>query len=379
MQQQFGLEGISLPELSLLTIEGNKFDLEYLYARPCVLFYFFDVQRKDSIKLLTEFNKTLNLFTTLGISIIGISPTDEGKLAQINQELKLDYMLLSDKTFAFAKKLGIANLQRVSFGIEGVAKKVDKTEVSITQASFAVDSMSRIRKVFIPEESGKHPHQIINQLNTVFPELVQQPVQKTNAPVLIVPNVLPNNFCNALLSLLKAADYKVDNLELSRREKIQEFVNREQDNIKPLLQFIDAAIARHVVPQIYKSFAFDATRMEPVFILQSSKEDNAALRLGYANNDDDETSHRKFVMYINLNTQEFEGGAVQLPEYGNTLYKVNSGDAIIFSAYCLEAVTPIISGEKWMLGAYLYGESEAKLRERERDIREEQDIPDPIF
>ncbi|MEX0808874.1 MAG: 2OG-Fe(II) oxygenase [Dongiaceae bacterium] len=65
------------------------------------------------------------------------------------------------------------------------------------------------------------------------------------------------------------------------------------------------------------------------------------------------TAHRNFTVTVNLNAGAYEGGALRFPEFGNTLYEVEAGSAVVWSAAMLHEVMPVTRGTRVILGVHL--------------------------
>jgi predicted 2-oxoglutarate/Fe(II)-dependent dioxygenase YbiX len=65
-----------------------------------------------------------------------------------------------------------------------------------------------------------------------------------------------------------------------------------------------------------------------------------------------------FALSLNLN-DDYEGGQLRFPEYGNHLYRPDAGAALIFSCAHLHEVLEVTAGRRFVLLSFLYGESAA--------------------
>jgi predicted 2-oxoglutarate/Fe(II)-dependent dioxygenase YbiX len=68
-------------------------------------------------------------------------------------------------------------------------------------------------------------------------------------------------------------------------------------------------------------------------------------------------------MTLNLNVGEYTGGFLRFPEYAPHGYKGDSGTAIIFSCSLLHEATTVISGQRFALLSFFYGNEDAAVRE----------------
>ena len=76
---------------------------------------------------------------------------------------------------------------------------------------------------------------------------------------------------------------------------------------------------------------------------------------GHRDNPTPELAHRRFALSLNLNTEEYEGGALRFPEYGAQLYRAETGSALVFSSSLLHEVLEVTSGRRYVLLSHLYG------------------------
>jgi predicted 2-oxoglutarate/Fe(II)-dependent dioxygenase YbiX len=67
-------------------------------------------------------------------------------------------------------------------------------------------------------------------------------------------------------------------------------------------------------------------------------------------------AHRRFATSINLNTEDYEGGELRYPEFGDQRYRPETGAAIVFSCSLLHEAMHVVSGTRYVLLAFLFGE-----------------------
>jgi 2OG-Fe(II) oxygenase superfamily len=76
--------------------------------------------------------------------------------------------------------------------------------------------------------------------------------------------------------------------------------------------------------------------------------------------------YRRFAMSINLNTEEFEGGELCFPEFGDQRYRPESGTAIVFSSSLLREAMHVTAGRRFVFLAFLLENSRQLTRNVER-------------
>ena len=123
-----------------------------------------------------------------------------------------------------------------------------------------------------------------------------------------------------------------------------------------------ATLQRRVLPEIAKAHQFAATHIERYLIGCYAAEDGAHFG-AHRDNITKGTAHRKFAVSINLN-DDFEGGEVFFPEYGERGFKPAAGGAVVFSCSLLHAVKPMRSGRRYAFLPFLYDDEGARIREQ---------------
>jgi predicted 2-oxoglutarate/Fe(II)-dependent dioxygenase YbiX len=103
-----------------------------------------------------------------------------------------------------------------------------------------------------------------------------------------------------------------------------------------------------------KAFQTGVSQREPYRIVRYDSASGGVLH-AHRDNSTKETAHRRFTMTINLNAGDYEGGALRFREYGDHLYEVERGTAVIWSAALLHEVMPVTRGDRFVLGVHMYG------------------------
>jgi hypothetical protein len=190
----------------------------------------------------------------------------------------------------------------------------------------------------------------------------------SHPPVLIVPDVLSRADCRKLINIFAMqgqtyvepghgtlppgnSDYKQKIPEYGRKDRIDHWIRQPETNA-----FIDDRLSRRLFPEIQKSFQYKITRREAYRIGSYEGERGGELH-GHRDNTKPMVAHRRFACSINLNTEQFEGGELRYPEFGNQLYRPETGAAITFSCSLLHEPMHVTKGRRFVLLAFLYGES----------------------
>jgi hypothetical protein len=190
----------------------------------------------------------------------------------------------------------------------------------------------------------------------------------SHPPVLIVPDVLSRADCRKLINIFAMqgqayvepghgtlppgnSDYKQKIPEYGRKDRVDHWIRQPETNA-----FIDDRINRRLIPEIHKCFQDPITRREAYRTGSYEGERGGELH-GHRDNTKPMVAHRRFACSINLNTEQFEGGELRYPEFGNQLYRPETGAAITFSCSLLHEPMHVTKGRRFVLLAFLYGET----------------------
>jgi hypothetical protein len=190
----------------------------------------------------------------------------------------------------------------------------------------------------------------------------------SHPPVLIVPDVFSRADCQKLINIFAMqgqtfvepghgtlppgnSDYKQKIPEYGRKDRIDHWIRQPETNA-----FIDDRLSRRLFPEIQKSFQYKITRRE-IYRIGAYEGERGGELHGHRDNTKAMVSHRRFACSINLNTEQFEGGELRYPEFGNQLYRPETGAAITFSCSLLHEPLHVTKGRRFVLLAFLYGET----------------------
>lgn len=351
------IEGSFFPKATIIDSTNNELPMSSFYGNICIFIYFLGGSSDKCIKLLKELNERYDLLKVMGVRVCAVCPQPSKELQTLQLKHNLKFKLYSDPKFELGKKIVAAH----DIDIKG------EEAINVLRTIIIFDGFTRIRKTYQGEESSKDITSIINNLFSIFPMLYSSNIQPANVPVLNVPKVIPKKICKEIIDCFKD--------EIQSDEQLEKF--------KKHLKLFDYKIKTYIAPQLKKAFGFECTRREEPYILKSTNENSNVQRIANL----DSYSYRRFSVVIFLNAEEFSGGAIQFPEFGLESFKPTSGDALIYSAGCLEKTRTIYAGNRWILGTYLYNEEDAKLRRdlagdnQKTSIKKPEDdqIPDPVF
>jgi len=215
------------------------------------------------------------------------------------------------------------------------------------------------------EQQAKAAVELFNQLAPLPPMHMGQ----NQAPVLVLPNVFEPELCKGLIAGYEKAGGHDSGFMQDRDGKtvlvVDHSFKRRSDWVIDDMALIEATrdrITRRLVPEIAKSFQFQATRMERYLVCCY---DGAAGGYFHAHRDNTTkgTAHRRFAVTLNLNSDEYQGGELMFPEFGRSLFKPPTGGAVVFSCSLLHRALPVRSGRRFVFVPFLYDEEASKIRE----------------
>ena len=191
------------------------------------------------------------------------------------------------------------------------------------------------------------------------------------APVLMIPRVFEPELCAHLIEAFRERGSRetgtVTDREGKRVREIDHSMKKRFDHIvedRAMLEDIHWRFARRVAPEVRKAFRYVIAEAEGLRIACYR-----AAERGYFRPHRDDVSpsvaHRCFAVSLNLN-DDYEGGALRFPEYGDHVYKPEVGEAIIFSCSLLHEAMDVTAGERFVLLGFLLGADGVQAREAYR-------------
>lgn len=188
------------------------------------------------------------------------------------------------------------------------------------------------------------------------------------APALVVPGVFERDFCRALIAgyergrseesgFMREVDGKTT-LIVDHAHKRRFDWTIDDTRLRGGAR---ARIHRRVAPEVQRVFQFAATRIER-YIVACYDADVGGYFRPHRDNTTKGTAHRRFAITINLNAEEYDGGDLVFPEYGQRSFRAPTGGAVVFSCSLLHEALPVARGKRYAFLPFLYDEEAAKLR-----------------
>ncbi len=252
---------------------------------------------------------------------------------------------------------------------DGAVAKLYRIEKGDTPVVYILDPNLRVLSTLRLVNSEEALKEILRCIETDIWQI--EALYVTNqAPVLFVSNVLNQDICRTLIHIWETQGHEETGVEHSkdglREDVVSHDTKMRKDHIvsdAKLMRLLTSTIGRRVIPELRKSFAFNATRFEGFKIACYDSQDGGFFH-AHRDNLSPSTAHRRFVLTINLN-DGYEGGHLRFSEYGPHLYRPEAGDALIFSSSHLHEVTPVSRDRRLTLLSFMFSDSEVRQSQKE--------------
>ena len=326
-------------------------------GRPAVLFFFIGPAEKSTQQILA-FRDLYEQFQTLNVTVLGVSVANVDKLKSLAQQHNLPFPLLADTQLKLSLTYGAARPERV---------EEKQAEISVAARTILLDANQRVVRIYDSTDPATHAAAALEDVRQLV-NIDQPRAVIQQAPVLLIPNVLPADFCKELINVwetegnedsgfMKQIDGKTVGLyDYNHKIRRDHFVKEG-----PTLVKIKHYVVNRILPEMKKAYNYEVTRFEDFRIANYDASRGGYFR-PHRDNTTDGTAHRRFAMSLLLN-DEYEGGNLRFPEYGRHTYRPPAGGAVIFSCSLLHEATDVTAGRRFVLLSFFYGEAERKLRD----------------
>ncbi len=350
--------GDPAPWFSIPSTNNPLFHFSTVGGRRTVLFFFASAAFAQIQVILNSFQELSEEFGRLQVPLFGVSvdPTDK----ELNKPTTIapSFIVFWDLDKTLSQQYGVCR---------DVEEK-GTAGVQYAPQTFILNENHQVINIFPMGEPHQHAQQVLDFIKSLPPKEEAGPATP-HAPVLVIPNVLDKASCRDLIDMYKTHGGSPSGF---MRQVEGKTVGLFDDNFKKrrdlfiedpkLQQRLNAIILRRVRPEVEKAFQFTITRCERYLVGCYDAQSGGYFR-PHRDNTSKGTVHRRFAMTLNLNVGEYTGGFLRFPEYAPHGYKGDSGTAIIFSCSLLHEATPVISGERFALLSFFYGNEDAKVRE----------------
>jgi peroxiredoxin len=230
--------------------------------------------------------------------------------------------------------------------------------------SILLDSNRRMLARLEGPANAPHAIQAARILDDLTP-----PVQRLGAhpPVLVIPRALSPEDCECLIAHWHrpvriwepdhhdhCAGYEAESDDFKLREIRYGSVTQMIVRDAAVQALADARLMRRVLPEIENAFQTTLTHREAYRIACYDADESGGLPQ-HRDNNSEPTKGRRFTVSVTLNAGQYEGGQLRFREFGEQLYEVETGTAIIWSAALLHEVLPVTQGRRFMIGTHMSG------------------------
>ena len=337
------MPGERLCDLAFLDHRGTPFSLyvNHVFGWPKAIFL--TGAAEAAADDLARFAALVADFGQAETHVLAVARSPAEENARVTQRLGLPFPLLSDPEGALHRAAGLegASCTLMFDPVLRLERRIDGAGQAEAALAHARARAAAFRPVVVAAQS----------------------------PVLVVPNVADGALCRRLIDHWEQGE-KQDDMVAARgdgigyanpRSKIRSDVVLPED--AALTGELIGAIVRRLLPEIDKAFNFRVTRMER-FRIGCYDAAASGFFAPHRDNTTPMTRHRRYALTLNLNTGDYEGGFLRLPEYGPQLYAPPPGGAIVFSCSLLHLVSPVSKGRRFVVVGFFWSEEEQKIYEQ---------------
>ena len=350
--------GDPAPWFSIPSTNNPLFHFSTVGGRRVVLFFFASAAFAQIQVILKSFQELSEEFQSLQVARFGVSVDPADKEQNRPTTIAPSFLFFWDLDKTVSQQYGVSQDVEQN-GVAGV---------HYAPQTFILNENLQVINILPIGEPHQHAQQVLDFLKTL-PPIEEARAATRHAPVLVIPNVLDKASCRSLIDMYKAnggspsgfmrqVDEKTIGIHDDSFKKRRDFFIEDPK----LQQRLSAIILRRVRPEVEKAFQFTITRFER-YLIGCYDADSGGYFRPHRDNTSKGTLHRRFAMTLNLNVGEYTGGFLRFPEYAPHGYKGDSGTAIIFSCSVLHEATPVISGQRFALLSFFYGNEDAALRQ----------------
>ncbi|MBI5275327.1 MAG: 2OG-Fe(II) oxygenase [Burkholderiales bacterium] len=248
----------------------------------------------------------------------------------------------------------------------GIAAPLEGGHLDVQPSAVLLDPTLRVMQWWFAGTPNVDVAAHITATVAALPLPLAGPAQ-LQAPVIVVPRVFEPAFCRELIAYYE-----------SRGGEDSGYMRRDPDGFRGVIDYgvkrrsdctiederlrrgAMLRITRRLKPQIERAFRFEPTRMERYLVACYEAEPGGYFR---PHRDNDGGGHRQFAVTLNLNAEDYEGGDLCFPEYGQLTYRAPTGGACVFSCMLLHEARPVTRGKRYAFLPFLYDEAAAARRE----------------
>jgi peroxiredoxin/predicted 2-oxoglutarate/Fe(II)-dependent dioxygenase YbiX len=357
MLEKLHKRGDPAPWFTARSPSNERFKFDTVAGRYVVLSFFGSAGDEAGRQMIEFARRRADVFNDDLAAFFGVSidPTDEGRL----REALPGFHLFWDFD------------QNISRLYKAAGPKAADGSAGVPYRRFSLILDERLRiwsAVPVEGDPASHGERVLESLEQL-PAL--EPAQEVPppAPVLIVPRVFEPELCRTLIRYYEergGVDSGFMQEINGRTVAVHDYGykrRRDQEILdENLRRECMVRIHNRVAPEIKKAFRFHATRIERYMVACYDAETGGHFQ-PHRDNTTKGTAHRQFAVSLNLNTGEYNGGGLRLPEFGRQTYAAPAGGAIVFACSLLHEATPVTRGKRYAFLPFLYDEASVRVRQ----------------
>ena len=351
------LPGDPAPYFVQRSFSNPTYTFDRAAGRYLVLCFFLTSADAHSDAALRAVRERTDLFDDKKLAFFGVSTDQKDDTEKRVADFYPGYR------FLFDFDLKVCSL----YGAVPVGSSPAQPPKSARRFWVVIDPTLRIHSM-IPFQNDKSDITTLFNVLDSLPPPDQHTGVEMQAPVLMLPRVFERPFCEKLIELyetnggeesgfMREIDGKTTAVTDHATKRRRDYGIEDQE----IIGFTQNRIKRRIVPEIAKVHQFHVSRMERYIVACYTEEDGGHF-IAHRDNTTKGTAHRRFAVSINLN-DDFDGGEVSFPEYGNRQYKPPPGGAVVFSCSLLHEVSKVTRGKRYCFLPFLYDDAAAKIRE----------------
>ena len=341
------------PKIKLPDQSGASIDLsgDDHAGRPTVLLFLSDLAQSEAVATLGRWEASLEAIGRQGGQLVAVTTGTVAHTEETISSLGLEFPVLTDSAAqAFA-----------DYGLIDVTGELSPD----LACGFVVRGNGHVMGVL--EDLSDRAVNRAMELLRAEAELRATRTMRHHPPILLVPDVLSREDCRRLITVFLmegnqwvepghgdpglTSDYKMRIPEYGRRDRVDHWIISAKTR-----DFVSARLQARLFPEIEKAFHYKITRAE-TYRIGCYEGERGGEPHGHRDNSSAMGAHRRFACSINLNSEDFDGGELRFPEFGDQRYRPETGTAFTFSSTLLHEPLPVTGGRRFVLLAFLFGET----------------------
>lgn len=146
--------GATAPAFALPNQNDQNISLASLAGKKVIVYFYPAAATPGCTKEACDFEESLNVFTSAGYEVLGISPDKPSKLLKFSNDQNLRFDLLSDEDLAVHK----------SYGAYGLKKLYGREYQGVLRSTFVVDETGTVTLALYNVKATGHVEMLKRQL-----------------------------------------------------------------------------------------------------------------------------------------------------------------------------------------------------------------------